>query len=69
MVYRMREIVKDAIKIMDEMLYEGRADFLPVPDYIRQKVLARPWGKEDLEKGYELILSKQAAKVGLTPKW
>ncbi len=54
MVYRMKEIVKDAIKIMDEMLYEGREDFLPVPDYIRQKVLARPWGKEDLEKGYAM---------------
>ncbi|MFW9901056.1 MAG: hypothetical protein ACFFDY_07180 [Candidatus Thorarchaeota archaeon] len=54
MVFRMKEIVKDAIKIMDEMLYEGREDFLPVPDYIRQKVLARPWGKEDLEKGYAM---------------
>jgi len=54
MVYRMKEIVKDAIKIMDEMLYEGREDFLPVPDYIRQKVLARPWGRDDLEKGYTM---------------
>ncbi|MHA2182598.1 MAG: hypothetical protein ACXAAH_14350, partial [Promethearchaeota archaeon] len=54
MVYRMKEIVKDAIKIMDEMLYEGRSDFPPVPDYIRQKVLARPWGREDLEKGYAM---------------
>ena len=54
MVYRMKEIVKDAIKIMDEMLYEGRSDFLPVPDYIKQKVLARPWGREDLEKGYAM---------------
>ncbi|MHA1985356.1 MAG: hypothetical protein ACW98D_01840 [Promethearchaeota archaeon] len=54
MVYRMKEIVKDAIKIMDEMLYEGRSDFLPVPDYIRQKVLARPWGRDDLEKGYAM---------------
>ena len=54
MVYRMKEIVKDAIKIMDEMLYEGRTDFLPVPEYIRQKVLARPWGKDDLEKGYAM---------------
>ncbi len=54
MVYRMKEIVKDAIKIMDEMLYEGREDFLPVPDYIRQKVLARPWGRDDLEKGYAM---------------
>ncbi len=52
MVYRMREIVKDAIKIMDQILYEGRVDFLPIPDYIRQKVLARPFGKEDLEKEY-----------------
>ncbi len=54
MVYRMKEIVKDAIKIMDEVLYEGREDFLPVPDYIRQKVLARPWGRDDLEKGYTM---------------
>ncbi|MFW9828603.1 MAG: hypothetical protein ACFFEY_13510 [Candidatus Thorarchaeota archaeon] len=54
MVFRMKEIVKDAIKIMDEVLYEGRNDFLPVPDYIREKVLARPWGREDLEKGYAM---------------
>jgi len=54
MVFRMKEIVKDAIKIMDEMLYEGRSDFLPVPDYIKQKVLARPWGRDDLEKGYAM---------------
>ncbi|MHA2127820.1 MAG: hypothetical protein ACW99E_21165 [Promethearchaeota archaeon] len=54
MVYRMKEIVKDAIKIMDEMLYEGRSDFLPVPEYIHQKVLARPWGRDDLEKGYAM---------------
>jgi hypothetical protein len=54
MVYRMKEIVKDAIKIMDGILYEGRTDFPPVPDYIRQKVLARPWGRDDLEKGYAM---------------
>ncbi len=54
MVFRMKEIVKDAIKIMDQILYQGRADFLPVPDYIREKVLARPWGREDLEKGYAM---------------
>ncbi|MDX1797899.1 MAG: hypothetical protein R3255_04560 [Candidatus Lokiarchaeia archaeon] len=54
MVFRMKEIVKDAIKIMDEILYEGRSDFLPVPVYIRQKVLARPWGRDDLEKGYAM---------------
>jgi len=52
MVFRMKEIVKDAIRIMDQILYEGRSDFLPVPDYIREKVLARPYGKEDIEKGY-----------------
>lgn len=52
MVYRMKEIVKDAIRIMDQILYEGRSDFLPVPDYIREKVRARPYGKEDIEKGY-----------------
>ena len=56
MVFRMKEIVKDAIKIMDEILYEGRSDFLPIPDYIKQKVLARPWGREDLEKGYAMDL-------------
>ena len=56
MVFRMREIVKEAIKIMDQILYEGRSNFLPVPDYIRQKVLARPWGAEDLEKGFAMKL-------------
>ena len=56
MVFRMKEIVKDAIKIMDQILYDGRDDFLPVPDYIRQKVLARPWGRDDLEKGYAMDL-------------
>ena len=54
MVFRMKEIVKDAIKIMDQILYQGRADFLPVPEYIRGKVLARPWGRDDLEKGYAM---------------
>ncbi len=54
MVFRMKEIVKDAIRIMDQVLYEGRSDFLPVPDYIREKVLARPWGRDDLEKGYAM---------------
>ena len=54
MVFRMREIVKEAIKIMDEILYQGRSDFLPIPDYIRQKVTARPFGKEDVEKGYAM---------------
>ncbi len=56
MVFRMKEIVKDAIKIMDEILYEGRSDFLPVPEYIHSKVLARPWGRDDLEKGYAMNL-------------
>jgi len=54
MVFRMKEIVKDAIKIMDDILYDGREDFLPVPEYIREKVLARPWGRDDLEKGYAM---------------
>jgi gamma-glutamyl:cysteine ligase YbdK (ATP-grasp superfamily) len=54
MVFRMKEIVKDAIRIMDEILYAGRSDFLPVPEYIKQKVLARPWGVDDLEKGYAM---------------
>lgn len=56
MVFRMKEIVKEATKIMDQILYEGRNDFLPVPDYIRQKVLARPYGKEDIEKGYAMVI-------------
>lgn len=59
MVFRMREIVKEAIKIMDQILYKGRADFLPVPEYIRQKVLARPWGVEDIEKGFAMKLRYQ----------
>ncbi len=59
MVFRMREIVKEAIKIMDQILYNGRADFLPVPEYIRQKVLARPWGVEDIEKGFAMKLRYQ----------
>jgi len=54
MVFRMKEIVKDAIKIMDQILYEGREDFLPVPNYISQKVTARPYGRDDLEKGYAM---------------
>jgi len=54
MVFRMKEIVKDAIRIMDQILYEGRDDFYPVPDYIRSKVTARPYGREDLEKGYAM---------------
>jgi len=59
MVYRMKEIVKDAIKIMDQILYEGRSDFLPVPDYIRKKVLARPWGRDDIEKGFAMDIRYQ----------
>ncbi|MBD3195749.1 MAG: hypothetical protein GF317_11875 [Candidatus Lokiarchaeota archaeon] len=59
MVFRMKEIVKDAIKIMDHILYEGRSDFLPVPDYIRNKVLARPWGQDDIEKGYVMDIRYQ----------
>jgi len=54
MVFRMKEIVKDAIRIMDQILYEGREDFYPVPDYIRSKVTARPYGRDDLEKGYAM---------------
>jgi hypothetical protein len=54
MVFRMKEIVKDAIKIMDQILYEGRNDFYPVPDYIRSKITVRPYGREDLEKGYAM---------------
>jgi gamma-glutamyl:cysteine ligase YbdK (ATP-grasp superfamily) len=55
----MKEIVKDAIKIMDQILYEGREGFLPVPDYIRQKVLARPWGRDDIEKGFAMDIKYQ----------
>ncbi len=54
MVFRMKEIVKDAINMLKEVLYHGRDDFLPVPDYIKSKVLAEPWGKDDLEKGHVL---------------
>lgn len=59
MVFRMKEIVKDAIKLMDQILYEGRSDFVPVPDYIRSKVLARPYGKDDIEKGYVMDIRYQ----------
>ncbi|MFX0187031.1 MAG: hypothetical protein ACFE8A_04770 [Candidatus Hodarchaeota archaeon] len=59
MVFRMREIVKEAIKIMDQILYNRRADFLPVPEYVRQKVLAHPWGVEDIEKGFAMKLRYQ----------
>ncbi len=52
MVFRMKEIVKDAINMLRQVLYQGRNDFLPVPEYIRSKVLVQPYGKEDLEKGY-----------------
>jgi len=54
MVFRMKEIVKDAIKIMSDLLDEGRNDFLPVPDYIKKKILTKPWGRDDLEKGYAM---------------
>jgi hypothetical protein len=57
MVFRMKEIVKDAIKIMDQILYEGRQDFLPVPDYIRQKIQVRPYGNDDIEKGYVMKIN------------
>ena len=33
------------------------------------KVITHRLPIKDLEKGFELILSKKAAKVGLTPKW
>jgi len=52
MVYRMKEIVKDAINMLKDVLYNGRDGFLPVPDYIKSKVLVEPWGKDDLEKGH-----------------
>ncbi len=52
MVFRMKEIVKDAIKIMTEIINEGRDDFLPIPEYIRSKILVEPYGKDDIEKGY-----------------
>ena len=32
MVFRMKEIVNDAINMLKEVLYRGRDDFLPVPD-------------------------------------
>lgn len=59
MVYRMKEIVKEAINIMKQIIYEGRSDFLPIPDYIKKKVLAEPYGKDDIEKGYVMDISYQ----------
>ena len=51
MVYRMKEIVKDAINLLKQVIYEGRSDFLPVPDYIKSKI-ENIYGKADKEKGY-----------------
>ncbi|MGV9171639.1 MAG: hypothetical protein ACOC35_03580 [Promethearchaeia archaeon] len=51
MVYRMKEIVKDAMRIMKQIVAGERNDFLPIPDYIREKV-QDIYGNEDKEKGY-----------------
>lgn len=56
MVHIMRESVRDAIKIMDQLLYEGRSDFPPVPPYIVQKILARPFFREDKDKGGVMVI-------------
>lgn len=56
MVHIMKESIRDAIKIMDQILYEGRSDFPPVPQYIVQKVLARPYFREDKEKGGVMVI-------------
>jgi len=56
MVHTMRESVRDAIKIMDQILYEGRNDFPPVPSYIVEKILARPFFREDKEKGGVMVI-------------
>ncbi|MBN1802294.1 MAG: hypothetical protein JW891_12355 [Candidatus Lokiarchaeota archaeon] len=52
MVFRMREIVKDAIKMLKQLINGQRSDFLPIPEYIKSKILVPPYGREDLEKGY-----------------
>ncbi len=57
MVFRMKEIVKESIKIMNGIIYEGREDFLPMPDYIRGKIMKAPFGKDDIEKGYVMNIS------------
>ncbi len=56
MVHIMKESIRDAIKIMDQILYEGRSDFPPVPQYIVQKVLAKPYFREDKEKGGVMVI-------------
>jgi len=56
MVHIMRESVQDAIKIMDQLLYEGRSDFPPVPPYIVKKILARPFFREDKDKGGVMVI-------------
>lgn len=57
MVFRMKEIVKDAINLMNEIVYKGREDFLHMPDYIREKITQAPFGKDDIEKGYVMNIS------------
>lgn len=56
MVHTMREAVREAIKIMDQILYEGRSDIPSPPSYIVQKVLARPYFREDKEKGGVMVI-------------
>ncbi|MHA1273789.1 MAG: glutamate-cysteine ligase family protein [Promethearchaeota archaeon] len=56
MVHTMKEAVKEVIKIMDRYLYEGISNLPPVPSYIVQKVLARPYFREDKEKGGVMVI-------------
>lgn len=55
-VHTMREAVREAIKLMDQILYEGRRGIAPVPAYIVQKVLSRPFFREDKEKGGVMVI-------------
>jgi hypothetical protein len=57
MVYRMKEIVMDAIKIMNEIIAGERQDFLPMPEYIRNKITQRCYGKDDIEKGHVMNIA------------
>ncbi len=68
MVHRMREIVKDAIKITNEIVSSGRQDFLPMPDFIRSKIVVPPFGREDLEKGYAMDIRYKLPEGAVAPQ-
>ncbi|MHA1150604.1 MAG: glutamate-cysteine ligase family protein [Promethearchaeota archaeon] len=63
MVHTMREAVREAIKIMDQILYEDRSDIPSPPSYIVQKVLARPYFREDKEKGGVMVIRYKLPEV------